>query len=96
MAELERLSLEPPESAELDRARNYAAGIVQIRRQSTAAVAGDVLEGWVNGKLADVDRASEQILNVTRDDVVEVASRIFKRENGAEFLLAGRRNNTKT
>jgi zinc protease len=87
MAELERLVREPPTGAELDRARQYTAGSVQVRKQSAATVAGELLEAWVTGTLAEVADTPAALRAVRTDDVVRFAERAFRRESRAEYEI---------
>jgi zinc protease len=87
LAELERLVREPPTGAELDRARLYTAGSVQMRKQSAAAVAGELLEAWVTGTLVEVHGTPAALRAVCTDDVVRFAETAFRREARAEYEI---------
>ncbi|MDH3456447.1 MAG: insulinase family protein [Gemmatimonadota bacterium] len=89
LTELERLAVDPPTPTELERARNYAAGAVEIRRQSSRAIASEILEAWVHGTLADLADTPGRLRAVTRDDVVRVAEQMFRADERAEYVVRG-------
>jgi predicted Zn-dependent peptidase len=90
LAELARVVREPPDAAELERARNSAAGTLAIRKQSGAAVAGELAEAWVTGTLETLATAPDAIRRVSADDVVRVAASAFEADRRAEFVVRGR------
>ena len=49
LEELDRFTREPVSEAELKQAVNYLSGQAEVGRQSGAALAGEILEAWVNG-----------------------------------------------
>jgi zinc protease len=89
LAELRRLVTEPPTTAELDRARSYAAGSVEIRQQSGGALAGEILEAWVHGTVDDLDAVPERLRQVSHEDVVTVAESVFLTDEWAEYVVRG-------
>jgi zinc protease len=89
LAELARLVSEPPGADELERARNYAAGTLQLRQQSGAAIAGEMLEGWVQGAIEEVAEAPQRLRAVTVDEIVRVAERVFRPDRRAEYVVRG-------
>ena len=89
LAELGRVTRDPPGRDELERARNFAAGTVEVARQRGRAVATEVLEAWVHGVLAELARVPERLRAVTGEDVVRVAESVFRAERRAEFVLRG-------
>ena len=89
LAELARVVTEPPSPEELERARNYAAGLVEVRQQSGRAVAGEILEAWVYGAVADLHETAARLRAVTVDDVVRVAHNAFGAERRAEYVVRG-------
>ena len=89
LAELARVTAEPPTTEELERARNYAAGSVDVRRQRGLAVAVEVLEAWVYGALGEFAEVSGRLRDVTTDDVVRVASEVFQEDRRAEYVVRG-------
>ena len=89
LAELGRLAADPPTPTELERARNYAAGAVEIRQQSSRAIASEILEAWVHGTLADLADTPGRLRAVSRDDVVGVARQMFRADERAEYVVRG-------
>lgn len=90
LEELGRVHREPPDAAELERARNYAAGLVDVRRQHGAALAGELLDAWVQGALDAVPVAAERLRAVSVDDVVRVAEEVLDPDRRAEYVVRGR------
>jgi zinc protease len=88
-AELGRVVGSPPDADELARARNYAAGSIDVRRQTGRAVAGEVLEAWVCGALDELPQVAERLRSVTVEDVLGVAEKVLREESRAEFVLRG-------
>jgi predicted Zn-dependent peptidase len=91
LAELERVVSEPPSAEELERARNYAAGLVEMRQQSGRAVAGEILEAWVHGAMEELHQTAERLRAVTAEDVVRVAQHAFHADRRAEYVVRGGR-----
>jgi zinc protease len=89
LAELERLSAEPPNDEELARARAYAAGLVEIGAQSGRSVAGRVLDAWVNDDIAHWADAPERLREVSRDEVARVAASVFQASQAVECVVRG-------
>jgi len=89
LAELGRLQTDPPTAAELERARNYAAGVVEIGMQSAAAVAARVLDAWVYGEVERWAETADRLRRVTLDDVLRVAQATFETERRAEYVVRG-------
>ncbi len=89
--ELERLAREPVPAEELKRARRYAAGLVEIRRQHAAGVASEMLDAWVTGRLAEWNNLPERLRAVSADDVRRVAATVFRRDDRAEYVVRGTR-----
>ena len=87
--ELDRLTHEGVSAGELERARNYAAGLVEIGQQSGATVASKILGAWVYGFIDDLWRTPDRFRAVNVDDVQRVAAAVFGGER-AEFVLRGR------
>jgi predicted Zn-dependent peptidase len=75
---------------DMERARNYAAGALQLRLQSSRALAGEILDAWVNGDLESLPALPERLRAVTSDDVRRVAAAAFRAEERAEFVVGGR------
>jgi len=89
LEELGRLVREPPTGDELDRARNYAAGTEQVRRQTGAAIASEILKAWVGAAMDDMVEVPNRLRAVTTDQVVDVAERVFRADVRAEYVVRG-------
>lgn len=76
---------------DIERARNYAAGALQLRLQSSRALAGEILDAWVHGDLESLPALPESLRAVTSDDVRRVAAATFRAEERAEFVVGGER-----
>ncbi len=74
---------------DVERARNYAAGTLQLRLQSSRALAGEILDAWVHGDLESLPALPESLRAVTSDDVRRVAAATFRAEERAEFVVGG-------
>jgi zinc protease len=92
LAELGRLVTEPPDADELARARNYAAGLVEIGAQSGRTVAARMLDAWVNGDIARWAEAPARLRTVARDDILRVAASVFDADEVVEYVVRGRRS----
>ena len=75
--------------AEVERARNYAAGAIQLRRQTAAAIAGEILSAWVDGLLKELPELPQRLRAVKAEDVVREAEQIFNGDLRAEFVVRG-------
>ncbi|HXV86769.1 MAG TPA: pitrilysin family protein, partial [Gemmatimonadales bacterium] len=84
LEELQRVTRQSIAFTELERARNYAAGLAQIRRQRVAAWSADVLEGWALGALVDVEAFPDRLRAVTAEQLAAAAREIFRPEQRAE------------
>jgi zinc protease len=89
LAELQRLSEEPPTPEELHRARSYAAGVAEIGRQSGRSVAGTILEAWHRGAIEDWASGPERLRAVELDHVLRVAADVFRVDRVAEYVVRG-------
>jgi zinc protease len=78
-------------AVEVERARNYAAGSVQLRRQTAAAITGEILSAWVDGLLDELPDLPARLRAVTTDQLVREAREIFQAGDRAEFVVRGRR-----
>ena len=86
--ELYRLVNEQVSVDELERARNYAAGLVEIGQQSGATVASKILGGCVYGFIDDLWQTPDRLRAVSADDVQRAAASVFG-GGRAEFVLRG-------
>jgi predicted Zn-dependent peptidase len=86
---LARVADGPLPYEELERARAYAAGLVAIRRQHAAAVAGELAAAWVQDRL-DRFAAEEERLRTVRDaDLRRIARDVFDPARRAECVVRG-------
>lgn len=70
LAELCRFASERVTPAELEQATRYLAGQTAVQRQSSAVVAGEILDAWLAGMgLDDLVDPAARYLAVTRDQV---------------------------
>jgi zinc protease len=94
LVELERFAREPVSETELRQAANYLAGQVQVERQTSAAVASEVLEAWLMGRgLEDLADPGSRYHAVTVAQVLAVAAALdpARRVEGVvEGSLGGR------
>jgi zinc protease len=89
LKELERAGTDEITDVELDRARNYAAGAVQLRQQSARAVAGEVVAAWLHDELDVLDQEASRLRAVTREELQKVSSTLFQAEQRAEVIVRG-------
>jgi zinc protease len=89
LAELARLAAETAGDDEVERARRYAAGLVVIRRQRGAAVAGELVDAWVQGTIAGFPEEESRRRAVTAADVLDAARLVFRPEGRAEYVVRG-------
>ena len=79
----------PIADEELERGRAYAAGQVAIRRQHAGAVAGELADAWVQGRL-DGFAAEETRFRAVRDaDLRRIARDAFDPARRAECVVRG-------
>ncbi len=88
LAELERVVAAPVPEDELTRARNYAAGLVEVGRQSGASVAGEIMTAWLHGVLDELVETAARLRAVTAEDVARVVREVFVGDR-AEFVVRG-------
>ncbi|MDH4348331.1 MAG: insulinase family protein [Gemmatimonadota bacterium] len=91
LSELSRFAEEPVTSEELDQARNYLAGQAAVQRQTSADLAGEILEAWLAGEgLSDLDDPGARYLAVSRAEVQAAATRALQGgEARAEGVVRG-------
>ena len=89
--ELERFRDEPVSSEELSGAINYLAGQREVARQSSAAVAEEVLDAWlVGGGLDELEDPGRRYRSVTAEAVQELCRRCLVANRGVEGVVRGR------
>jgi zinc protease len=90
LRELERFAQEPVTPAELEQAVNYLAGQAEVRQQSGAAVAGELLEAWLIGEgLEELADPGAAFRRVTAAEVQAVAARYLSPVERAEGVVRG-------
>jgi zinc protease len=89
LTELARVADGPLEEAEVERARRYAAGLVAIRRQHASAVAAELADAWLHGRLEAFTDEEARRRGVTADDLREVARAAFVAEARSECVVRG-------
>jgi predicted Zn-dependent peptidase len=89
LVELDRLGRDAIAAEELDRACQYAAGLVAIRRQHTAAITSEIARAWTCGTLDAWAEKETRLRAVSAEEVAEVAASVFHAEERAEFVVRG-------
>jgi predicted Zn-dependent peptidase len=89
LEELARVATELPPETELERARNYAAGLVAVRRQRAAAWAAEILEAHVHGTLENLAEVPDRLRAVTGQEMAAAAHAIFRAERAAAYVVRG-------
>lgn len=89
LRELVRVAEEPVPEAEIHRARNYAAGQVEMRQQNASLVGSEILSAWQNGALGEVTETGARLRAVTAEDVTRVARAVFGCGTRAEYVVRG-------
>jgi zinc protease len=91
LAEIARVATHGVEETDLERARRYAVGTWDIRRQTTAAVASDLVGALVLGQgLHELREYRDRILAVTGDSVRKAARRWLDPDRAAFGVVRGR------
>jgi zinc protease len=89
LEELQRFTEAPVTEAELSQAVNYLAGQAEVSRQSSAGLAGEMLEAWLIGNgLADLENPGAAFRAVTAVGVLEVAGN-YLHSRRAEGVVRG-------
>jgi zinc protease len=89
LEELERIVRDRVGDEELNRARNYSAGLWEIRRQSASSVASDILSAWLHGVLDELPVTAERLRTVSAEDLARVAREVFGAGERAEYVVRG-------
>jgi zinc protease len=74
---------------ELERSVRYSAGLVAIRRQHGAAIAEELADAWMHGRLDTLDDEEERRRAVRAEDVRRVARAALGAERRAEYVVRG-------
>lgn len=91
LEELYRVGRDPIAEGELERARNYSAGLVQIARQRGRNLLSEIMEAWLAGFWDRWEREPERLRQVAAGELRDLAARIFRDESRAEYVVRGRR-----
>lgn len=90
LKELHQFVAKPVSDTELAQAVNYLAGQSQVRRQSGAAVAGEILEAWIIGDgLDELDDPAGAYHSVTSAAVQQLAIECLEASGRAEGVVRG-------
>ena len=90
LEELATFAREPVSPQELSQAIGYLSGQAQVRRQSGAAVAGEILDAWLVGTgLDELADPAARYHTVTAGQIEELARRWLDPERRAEGLVRG-------
>jgi zinc protease len=90
LKELARFRTEDCAAEELTRTINYLAGQTQVRRQTAAAVAGEIAEAWLVGEgLREVAEPTTEIRAVTATAVRALAEACLVEGTRAEGVVRG-------
>jgi zinc protease len=89
LAELARVAAGEVTKEEVAQARVYAAGQVQLSRQTGSGVAGEILEAWLVGLLDELPAVPAELRAVSREAVVAEAAALFQPASRAEFVVRG-------
>jgi zinc protease len=91
LAELERFRWEPVSETELSQAVNYLAGQAEVARQSSTAVAGEIVEAWIIGEgLREIEDPGQRYRGVRAEDVLAAAERYLRMDQRVEGVVRGR------
>jgi predicted Zn-dependent peptidase len=90
LLELGRFAREPVTPGELDGAIGFLAGQAAVRRQSSGAVASEILEAWTIGEgLAELADPAAPIRHVTAEQVQAAAAGYLDPSRRAEGIVRG-------
>ena len=90
LVELERFAREPVSDEELSRAVEYLAGQAAVQRQTSGAVAGEILEAWLAGEgLGELENPAAAFRQVTVEDVRMLAEECLAGGRRVEAVVRG-------
>jgi zinc protease len=90
LEEFARFVREPVSPEELTQAVSYLAGQAEVRRQSAAALSGEILEAWLIGDgLRELTDPGAAFRRVTAEQVQEIAARYLEGSRRAEGVVRG-------
>ena len=75
---------------ELTQAKTYALGTWAIRRESAAAVMGDIADAWLFGRsLAELTEYEERVRGVSAAQMLQLARAYFDPDRRVEGVVRG-------
>jgi zinc protease len=86
---LGRVADAPLGDDELERSARYSAGLVALRRQHGAAIAEELADAWMHGRLDTLDDEEERRRAVRAEDVRRVARAALEADRRAEYVVRG-------
>ena len=89
LAEFAKLRDVDVTAAEISRAKEYTIGTHAIARESGGAVLGEMLDAWMFGSLAEMDRFDDRVREVSALGMREVAARYFDSARRVEGIVRG-------
>ena len=90
LVELERFAREPVSDDELSRAVEYLAGQAEVHRQTSGAVAGEILEAWLAGEgLGELENPASAFRKVTAEEVRMLAEECLAGGERVEAVVRG-------
>jgi zinc protease len=90
LREFARLRESPVTERELSQAKTYALGIWAIRRESAAAVMGDIADAWLFGRsLSELTEYENRVRAVSAAQMMELARRHFDPDRRVEGVVRG-------
>jgi zinc protease len=90
LLELGRLAADRVTEEELDQAVSYLVGQAAVQRQTSSALASEILDAWLVGSgLEEIEDPAAPIRAVTREAVRDVAARSLLPEARAEGVVRG-------
>jgi predicted Zn-dependent peptidase len=96
LEELDRISTDPVRSDELERARAYTRGRLELRMEDSGAVAGWIGTGeTLLPEILTVDEVIERLEAVTIDDLLRVAQRMLAPSEARLAVLGPFRSRTR-
>jgi zinc protease len=90
LREFARLCESPVTDRELTQAKTYALGTWAIRRESAAAVMGDIADAWLFGRsLGELTEYEERVKAVSAGEMLQLARAHFDAERRVEGVVRG-------
>ncbi len=89
LVELARLVTDPATPEELERARNYVAGTIEIAHQRGSSLAADILDAWMYGLIDEFHTDADKMRAVSVAEVTTLAQQTFHEHTRAEFVVRG-------